>query len=131
MQHTLPNMKLMPSDLHILLDENIPFEFILFFEKAGCITEHLKKIGKTGIRNGEVYTYAEEKKSWIVTRDADFQSLYKFEKYKIGGVILFKTTQSKTQFLLKTVKRFWELHSTKLTKKLLIVIEDDEVKFME
>jgi len=32
---------------YILLDENIPFDFIDFFENAGYNVEHLKKIGKT------------------------------------------------------------------------------------
>lgn len=124
-------MKHMPSDIFILLDENIPFAFIDFFEKRNCSVEHIKKIGKSGIKNGEVYKYAEKGKRWIVTRDADFQNYFKYHKYEIGGVILFKTSISKTSDLLKILAKFWQKHHENLHTKLLITIEDDTVTVLE
>lgn len=52
-----------------LLDENITFELIQLLESFGFLVEHIKKIGKTGIENGEIYKYAEVKNMWIVTRE--------------------------------------------------------------
>ena len=43
--------------MRILLDENIPYAFIDFLEKKGHTVEHIKKIGKSGIKNGDVYKY--------------------------------------------------------------------------
>jgi len=121
----------MHFDGNILIDENLPYDMIDFFVKRKIKTEHLKKIGKTGVRNGEVYQYAEINKSWIITRDADFQSYFKFQKYNIGGVILFKTTITNKSFLLKSLEKFWNKYSGKLAKKLLVIIEDDNVSFLE
>ena len=120
-------MKPMHYKGYILLDENIPFDFIVFFEKAGYNVEHLKKIGKTGIKNGEVYNYAENDKRWIVTRDADFQSYFKFRKYNIGGILLIKTTLTNKAYLLKIMTKFLNDHSEKLLTKKLIMIEDDGI----
>ncbi|MBM4167340.1 MAG: hypothetical protein FJ218_10550, partial [Ignavibacteria bacterium] len=61
-----------------LLDENLPFELIQLLEKENYLVEHIKKIGKTGLKNGAVYSYAEKNKMWIITRDTDFQSIVKF-----------------------------------------------------
>ena len=120
-------MKLMHCKGYILLDENIPFDFIGFFENAGYNVEHLKKIGKTGIKNGEVYKYAENDKRWIVTRDADFQSYFKFMKYDIGGVILIKTSLTNKAHLIIVMTQFLNDHGEKLTSKKLITIEDDRI----
>ena len=51
-----------------LLDENIAFKLIQLIENFGFLVEHIKKIGKTGIENGEIYKYAEVKNMWIVTK---------------------------------------------------------------
>ncbi len=107
-----------------LLDENIPFALINFLEKRGYSVEHLKKTGRGGIRNGEVYKLAEESKMWIITRDADFQSYYKFVSHDIGGIILIKLTITKTGHLLKTMARFLDKYNDKLSEKHLIIVED-------
>ncbi|MBI4646579.1 MAG: DUF5615 family PIN-like protein [Bacteroidia bacterium] len=86
---------------------------------------------KSGIKNGEVYQYAEKKKSWIITRDSDFQNYYKFHKYNIGGIILFKTTLTNKPYLFKILNKFWNEYSEKLNKKLLVIIEDVKVSFTE
>ena len=54
-----------------LLDENTPYALIDLLESRGFTVMHLKKIGKGGIKNGEVYEFAERNKMWIITRDAD------------------------------------------------------------
>ena len=64
--------------IKFLLDENIPYALIDLLEKRGFTVEHLKRIGKQGIKNGEVYEIAEKEKMWIVTRDANFQNLRRF-----------------------------------------------------
>jgi len=122
----------MPSKpkVKFLLDENMPFALIGVLEKRGFTVRHLKKIGKAGIKNGEVYKIAEREKSWIVTRDADFENYRKFISYKIGGVILFKLSESKTLHLLNMMNRFLDKHNDKLIKKHLVLIENDGVKIL-
>jgi predicted nuclease of predicted toxin-antitoxin system len=40
--------------MRILLDENLPFALITFLEERGHAVFHIKKLGKSGIKNGEV-----------------------------------------------------------------------------
>lgn len=131
MQQNLLNMKLMQYNVFILLDENIPFDLIHFLKKRNYIVEHIKKIGKAGIKNGEVYQYAEIDKKWIVTRDADFENYFKFQKYNIGGIILFKTSLTNKSYLLKVLNNFLEKYSEKLKYKCLITIEDKKITFLD
>jgi len=114
-----------------LLDENIPYALIDLLEKRGFNVLHLKKIGKQGIKNGEVYKIAEKEKMWIVTRDADFQNLMRFYSFNVAGVILFKLTRSKTEHLLNAMIRLLDKQGDKLTGKNLIIVEDYEVKIYE
>jgi predicted nuclease of predicted toxin-antitoxin system len=58
-----------------LLHEDIPYAFIDLLGRRGFSAHHLKKIGKQGIRNGEVYGIAARENMWIITRDADFLSM--------------------------------------------------------
>lgn len=111
-----------------LLDENTPYALIDLLESRGFTVVHLKKIGKGGIRNGEVYEFAERNKMWIITRDADFQNIRKFNTYDVAGIILIKLTLSKTDYLLKAIKRFLDRYKDKLSEKRLIIIEDYEVR---
>lgn len=97
-------------------------------EKKGFSVEHLKKIGKAGIKNGEVYKLAEKNKRWIITRDADFQNYSKFATYDIGGIILMKLTVTKTAYLLKTMEGFLNKYSDKLSAKRLIIVEDENIR---
>lgn len=92
--------------IKFLLDENIPYALIDLLESRGFTVMHLKKIGKGGIRNGEVSEVAEKNKMWIITRDADFQNIQKFNNYDVSGIILIKLTLTKTEYLLKSIKRF-------------------------
>ena len=86
--------------IKFLLDENIPYALIDLLEKKNFTVEHLKKIGKQGIKNGEVYKIAENKKMWIITRDADFQSLHRFHTYNTG----LQYTWRKNRFLTQQFK---------------------------
>jgi predicted nuclease of predicted toxin-antitoxin system len=117
--------------IKFLLDENIPYALIDLLQKRGFDVQHLKKMGKQGIKNGEVYEIAENEKSWIVTRDADFQNLRKFYSYNIAGIILFRLTRSKTEHLLNAMVRLLDKQEDKFTGKNLIIVEDYEVKIYE
>lgn len=116
--------------IEFILDENIPFALIDLLEKEGFLVKHLKKIGKSDIRNGEVYLFAEKTGSWIITRDADFQNLDRFTRHKIGGVILFKLSKTKTRNLLEAIKLVLDTIKDKLTEKHLIIVEDDQIKVL-
>ena len=45
-----------------LLDENISFDVIPFLKKLNYKVGHVKLLGKSGIRNGEVHKLAASKK---------------------------------------------------------------------
>jgi predicted nuclease of predicted toxin-antitoxin system len=51
--------------IKFLLDENIPYALIDLLKKRGFDVQHLKKMGKQGIRNGEVYGIAEKKRAGL------------------------------------------------------------------
>ena len=114
--------------IKFLLDENMPFALLEFLTDRGYETTHLKKIEKVGIKNGEVYKFAEKDNSWIITRDSDFKNFHKFIEHNIRGIVVFTVTDIRTQNILNLMKRFFEVHSEKLTSKHLIIIEDKEVK---
>lgn len=114
-----------------LLDENIPFALLDLLEERGYNATHLKKIGKQGIKNGDVYHISEDQRMWIVTRDADFQNLRNFYTYNVPGIILFKMTKSKTQYLLEAMNKLLDNYHDKLGRKHLIIIEDHEIKIFE
>lgn len=114
--------------MKFLLDENIPYALIGLLQERGFDVQHLKRMGKQGIKNGEVYEIAENEKSWIVTRDADFQNLRKFHSYNVAGIILFKLTRSKTDYLLNAMIALLGKHKDKFASKNLIIVEDYGVK---
>ncbi|MFQ6079449.1 MAG: DUF5615 family PIN-like protein, partial [Thermodesulfobacteriota bacterium] len=90
------------------------FALIEFLENRGFEVEHLKKMGKAGIKNSEVYKIAEEMEAWIVTRDADFQNMKRFESYNIGGIILFKLSRTKTNIVQAAMDAFLKEFRSKL-----------------
>jgi predicted nuclease of predicted toxin-antitoxin system len=117
--------------IKFLLDENIPYALIDLLQERGFDVQHLKKMGKGGIKNGEVYKIAENEKSWIITRDADFQNLRKFHSYNVAGIILFKLTRSKTEHLLNAMIALLDKQKDKFAGKNLIIVEDYQVKIYE
>ena len=116
--------------MKILLDENMPFAFIDFLNEKGHTVEHLKKIGKGGIKNSNVYKYAETEKMWIFTKDSDFKNVLKFETYNIQGVLLFKVSNTFTENLLKLMNLLLKNYSDKFEEKHLIIVEDDGVNVL-
>jgi predicted nuclease of predicted toxin-antitoxin system len=114
-----------------LLDENIPYSLIGFLERHGYTVDHVRKLGKVGIRNGEVYQLAVELGAWIVTRDKDFRSYAKFISYDIPGVIVIQSEKELTrQQIVNVFERFLVAFQNRLTIKSLILIEDEEVKIL-
>lgn len=71
---------------------------------------------------------AEKTPAWILTRDADFQNISRFMTHNISGIILFKLTRTKTDYLLDTMRKLLDKHRNRLSEKHLIIIEDEEVK---
>ncbi|ETR69432.1 MAG: hypothetical protein OMM_09597 [Candidatus Magnetoglobus multicellularis str. Araruama] len=114
-----------------LLDENMPFTLLELLRNRGYEADHLKKLEKVGIKNGEVYKVAEQQGSWILTRDSDFRSYHKFVMHNIRGVIVFALTDTTTRNVLDVMKRFLKKHDDKLTSKHLIIIDDSKVKIYE
>lgn len=111
-----------------LLDENIPFALITLLEDSGFEVNHLKKSGKAGIRNGEVYELASRYSSWIVTRDSDFQSIYKLNQYDIKGVIVLKLNSTKTPYLPGRFESFLQNYRDTLDTKSVIIISDEHIR---
>ncbi len=114
-----------------LLDENMPFALLEFLKKKGHDADHLKKLEKVGIKNGEVYKVAEQHGSWILTRDSDFKSYHKFITHNIRGIIVFTLTDTTTRNILDVMNRFLKTHCDRLTSIHLIIIEDSTVKIYD
>jgi predicted nuclease of predicted toxin-antitoxin system len=117
--------------IRFLLDENMPFALLEFLRSRDCETDHLKKLEKVGIRNGEVYKIAEQSGSWILTRDSDFKNYHKFVTHNVRGVIVFTLRDTTTRNILDVMNRFLEAHSGKLASKHLIIIDDSTIKIYE
>jgi len=117
--------------LKILLDENISYEIIPFLEKFGYYVEHIKKIGKTGIKNGEVYQLAISKEMWIITRDTDFLNIIKFSTYDVKGIVVLKLLDTTTNNIKKHLKELIEFNSQYFTEKRLIQITDERIQIIQ
>ena len=100
-------------NIKFLLDENIPYVLIKLLEKKGFSVAHVKKIGRGGIKNGEVYKLAEESK---------------FISYDVGGIILIKLMVTKTSYLLEKIEAFFDKYEDKLSGKHLIIVEDEIIR---
>lgn len=118
-------------NIKFLLDENLPFALVEFLRNQGYEVEHLKQLGKGGIRNGEVYQVAAEKDAWILTRDSDFKSYHKFVTHPVKGIIVLTLSDTRTQKILNVVKHFLETQDDKLSSKRLIIIAEGEIKIYD
>ncbi len=118
-------------NVRFLLDENMPFSLLDFLRSRGYEAEHLKKLEKVGIKNGEVYKLAEQHELWILTRDSDFRNYHKFVSHNVGGVIVFASGDSTTRNLLEVMSRFLKTCCEKLESKHLIIIDDNTIKIYE
>ena len=114
-----------------LLDENLPFALIEFLRNKGYETEHLKTLGKGGIKNGEVYQVAEENSAWIITRDSDFKNYHKFVTYPIKGIIVLTLSDTRTKNILGVIGQLLDTQSDKLLSKHLIIIEEGRIKIYD
>ena len=114
-----------------LLDENMDYAVIDYLESKGFTVEHIKKIDKTGIKNGKVYQYAEEKQMWIITRDKDYQNLYRSSKSKETGIVYLKIKNTKRKFIINALDRLFSENVDFYTKKQLIIIDDERIEFIE
>jgi len=118
-------------NLTFLLDENMPFALDEFLRNRGYNSYHLKKMGKGGIKNGEVYNVAEKKGAWILTRDSDFKSYHKFINHNVRGIIVFTLSDTRTGNILNVMKNLLDKHSEKFSSKHLIIIEDSKIKIYD
>jgi len=108
-------------NVSFLLDENMPFALLELLKNMGYEADHLKKLEKVGIKNGEVYRVAEQHGSWIMTRDSDFKSYHKFVTHNVRGVIVFTLTDTTTRNILDVMNRFLKKHCEKLASNAVIV----------
>jgi len=118
-------------NVKFLLDENMPFALLDFLRNKNHEANHLKKLDKVGIKNGEVYKLAEHTESWILTRDSDFKSYHKFKMHYIKGIIIFSLSDTTTRNIINVINKFLNRHTDKLASKHLIIINDNEIKIYE
>ena len=111
----------------VLLDENKPFDLITLFEKFNFLVYHIKKLGKAGAKNGEVYTLSNQLNAWIITRDSDFDSLLQFQKYNPTGVIVVETRVTVTSHLVNLFEKILERQVIHFDKQQLIVLDDNGI----
>ena len=119
------------SGVVFLLDENIPYSLIAYLEKRGHTAYHVRKLGKSGIRNGEVYQLATSLSSWIVTRDKDFRNLVKFLSSEVPGVIVIESETELTRSqIVEVFDRFLTSFENKFDGRKLILIEDNQIRVL-
>ncbi len=111
--------------MNFLLDENMPFDLMVEFEKTGHQVFHIKKMGKTGIKNGEVYTLAKLLEAWIITRDVDFASETKFLMYKPVGVIYFGLRDTTVRNVILTFRKLMANETIDFKEPQLIKVFED------
>ncbi len=114
--------------VRILLDENLPFVLLTILEERGYTVFHIKKLGKSGIKNGEVYKLAEELGCWLFTRDADFQNLERFLRSNISGIVVFKLSNQLTSALLVTIQQLLRHEGSLFSASQLVIVDDHEVR---
>ena len=113
--------------INILLDENLPFDLINLFERLGFLVYHIKKLGKAGIKNWQVYELSLQLNAWIITRDTDFENLLKFQQHNPPGIIVVKTRTTITSYLLNIFKSLLEKNTIAFSQQQLIVMDDEDL----
>ena len=111
----------------ILLDENMPYDLIRLFEKYNFLVYHIKKLGKSGIKNGEVYLLSLELNAWIVTRDSDFDNIFMFQHYSPAGIIIVKSKITTISYLIDLFQTILEKKVIEFAKQQLIVLNEDGI----
>ncbi len=107
---------------NFIIDENLSYDLIEFLQKKGFNADHIKKMELGGTKNGELYKIIEKNKAWFISKDKDFSVKEKFDKYKVGGIIVLnlsnETTKNFKQYIDLTFK---ELRNNFEVKKLVLV----------
>lgn len=111
--------------MNFLLDENMPYDLMVEFEKTGHQVFHIKKLGKTGIKNGEVYALANSLEAWIITRDIDFASETKFLLYNPIWVIYYGLRDTTVRRVILTFRRLLAIETIDFTKPQLVKVFED------
>jgi len=117
--------------MKFLLDENMPYDLIPVFERAGHHAFHIKKLGKTGIKNGEVYSLAASLDAWIITRDIDFISEVKFNFYKPFGIIYFGMRDTTVLNVVRAFQRILSVHEIDFLKPKLVKVYEYGIEIID
>jgi len=116
--------------MNFLLDENMPYDLMVEFEKSGHQVFHIKKLGKTGIKNGEVYSLAKSLEAWIITRDIDFASESKFLLYNPFGVIYYGLRDTTVRNVVFVFRKLLINESIKFNEPRLIKVFEDGIEII-
>lgn len=76
--------------MKFLLDENIPRAVFSFLESLGHDVQNLQIIGKTGIRNGEVFGLAQAEDRILLTFDRHFGNVLVYPPEESAGIIVLR-----------------------------------------
>lgn len=109
-----------------IIDENLSFELIPFLQKKGFTAEHIKIMGLGGTKNGELYKIIEKKKAWFISKDKDFSVKEKFDKYKVGGIIVLNLSNESTKNFKKYIDMVFNKLNENFSEKKLILVRDKE-----
>lgn len=114
----------------LFVDENMPYDLMPEFEKAGHQVFHIKKLGKTGIKNGEVYALASSLEAWIITRDIDFASETKFILYNPVGVIYFGLRDTTVRNVVITFRRILAIQTIDFNRPQLVKVFEEGIEII-
>lgn len=70
-------------------------------------------------------------KSWIITRDSDFENLLKFKQHDTEGIIVLKTKITITAYLVNLFKSLLEKNIIMFSQKQLIVIDEEGINIIK
>ena len=112
---------------HFILDENIGYDLIPFLQKKGFAVDHVKKMGLTGTKNGDLYRVIEKKKSWFITKDKDFSVKAGFDKYRVGGFIVLNLADESTMNVKDKLDVVFKKLKNKFSEKKLVLVKDNQV----
>lgn len=118
----------MQSKVKILVDINVPQEFILFFQEKLFDVRDIKK-EKPKIKDKELIELAKSDDRIIITFDKDFIELGRHRKIKHIGIVVLKTGYSTSHY--KVCKNLSEFLKTNSINGKLVIVEKDIIKIFE
>jgi predicted nuclease of predicted toxin-antitoxin system len=113
--------------MNFVIDENLSVDLIPFLQKKGHQAYHIKIMGLTGIKNGEVYKTAQQKQAWLITKDQDFNIIEKFRTSRVKGIILINIDGQSTSDYKKAIDKVFNKLKNKFDEKLHVTITDDKI----